>query len=73
MSNLVWALDKQQAKQKYTQITLNGLPVPTHALPLLPTPDSLFATLVKNGFGQKVFGAAVAMLETSKLIKCFIK
>lgn len=27
---MVWALDKQQAKEKYTQITLNGLPKHTN-------------------------------------------
>lgn len=75
MSNMTWALDKQQAAQMYTQITVNGLPhqpltlLTAHSFSPMP---AFSRTLVKI-VGQKLFGAAVAMLETTEIIKCFIK
>lgn len=75
MSNMTWALDKQQAAQKYTQLTVNGLPhqpltlLTAHSFSPMP---AFSRTLVKI-VGQKLFGAAVAMLETTEIIKCFIK
>lgn len=84
MSNMTWALDKQQAAQKYTQITVNGLPHqppahlfsstltrPPHNAQCSPTPA--FSRTLVIMLARKLFGAAVAMLKTSEIIKCFIK
>lgn len=68
---MVWALDKQQAKEKYTQITLNGLPKHTNR-------PEYSETHVKAAVWPKekkaTFGSAVAIRKDLKShIKCFIK
>lgn len=75
MSNMAWALDKQQAAKKYTQITVNGLPHQplTHPTAHSLSPMPAFSRTLVKIVGQQLFGAAVAILETTEIIKCFIK
>lgn len=74
---MTWALDKQQAAQKvhtnYGERVTSPAPCPspqlrTRSLRCRHSQEPLSKLLAK-----KLFGAAVAMLETSEIIKCFIK